>query len=83
MPEPADHGGHDAAGAGAGDHAGQQVLLVQRLAHADVEHAQRGAAGELQRGLAEAAQDIVKTLAGVAVTKPVAAKAVKEQMAHG
>ena len=49
----AHHGGDDAAGAGAGDHRGQQALFPEGFRHADVEQPQGGAAGEHQAALPE------------------------------
>ena len=62
-----------------------QNRIDKKLADAEarIGEARTAALAEVETVAAEAAQDIVKTLAGVAVTKPVAAKAVKEQMAHG
>ena len=62
-----------------------QTRIDKKLADAEarIGEARTAALAEVETVAAEAAQDIVKTLAGVAVTKPVAAKAVKEQMAHG
>ena len=65
--------------------AAAQKRLDTKLADAEarIEEARVAAMTEVESVAVEAAQDIVKTLAGVKVTKPVATKAVKEQMAHG
>lgn len=62
-----------------------QTRIDKKLADAEaqIEEARTAALTEVEAVAADAAQEIVKTLAGVKVTKPVAAKAVKEQMAHG
>ena len=62
-----------------------QTRIDKKLADAETRIAEARAAAltEVEAVAVEAAQDIVKTLAGVKVTKPVATKAVKEQMAHG
>jgi F-type H+-transporting ATPase subunit b len=62
-----------------------QVKIDADLADAETRiAASRDAAmGEIEAVAAEAAQDIVQRLAGVKIAKPVAAKAVKEAMAHG
>ena len=62
-----------------------QARIDKKLADAEaqIEEARSAALAEVEAVAADAAQDIVKTLAGVKVTKPVATKAVKEQMAHG
>ena len=52
-------------------------------AEARIAEARNAALTEIESVAVEAAQDIVATLAGVKVTKPTAAKAVREQMAHG
>ncbi len=65
--------------------AAAQKRLDTKLAdaEAEIEEARTAALTEVESVAVEAAQDIVQTLAGISVTKPVAAKAVKEQMAHG
>ena len=62
-----------------------QTRIDKKLAEAEarIAEARTAALTEVEAVAVEAAQDIVKTLAGVKVTKPVATKAVKEQMAHG
>ena len=62
-----------------------QTRIDKKLvdAEARIAEARTAALAEVESVAVEAAQDIVKTLAGVKVTKPVATKAVKEQMAHG
>ena len=62
-----------------------QTRIDKKLADAEtrIAEARTAALAEVEAVAVEAAQDIVKTLAGVKVTKPVATKAVKEQMAHG
>ena len=62
-----------------------QTRIDKKLADAEarIAEARTAALAEVESVAVEAAQDIVKTLAGVSVTKPVATKAVKEQMAHG
>lgn len=62
-----------------------QTRIDKKLADAEaqIEEARSAALAEVEAVAADAAQDIVKTLAGVKVTKPVATNAVKEQMAHG
>ena len=62
-----------------------QTRIDKKLvdAEARIAEARTAALAEVETVAVEAAQDIVKTLAGVKVTKPVATKAVKEQMAHG
>ena len=62
-----------------------QTRIDKKLVDAEVRiaEARTAALAEVESVAVEAAQDIVKTLAGVKVTKPVATKAVKEQMAHG
>jgi hypothetical protein len=49
----ADERGNDGAGAGAGDDAREEALLVQGPDHAEVIHAKRRSAREKERGLAE------------------------------
>lgn len=63
----------------------EQQRLDTKLAEAEaeIEAARSSALAEVENVAVEAAQDIVQRLAGVSVTKPVAAKAVKEAMAHG
>lgn len=75
----------DAAVASEKKIAAAQKRLDAKLAEAETRIGEaRGAAlAEIESVAAEAAQDIVKRLAGVTVTKPAAAKAVKEAMAHG
>lgn len=65
--------------------ASAQTTIDARLAEAEARiGASRDAAmGEIETVAAEAAQDIVQRLAGVSVTKPAAAKAVKESLTHG
>lgn len=65
--------------------AAAQKRLDTKLAKAEAEiaEARKNALAEIEDVAVEAAQDIVKRLAGVSVTKPAAAKAVKEAMAHG
>ncbi|MBX7493346.1 ATPase [Qipengyuania sp. 1NDW9] len=65
--------------------AAAQKRIDKKLADAEarIDEARTEALAEVENVAVEAAQDIVKTLAGVTVTKPVATKAVKEQMAHG
>ncbi len=62
-----------------------QKRLDKKLEEAEQELdvARASALGEIESVAVDAAQDIVARLAGVTVTKPVAAKAVKEAMAHG
>ena len=62
-----------------------QKRLDKKLEEAEQELdvARAAALGEIESVAVDAAQDIVARLAGVTVTKPVAAKAVKEAMAHG
>ena len=62
-----------------------QTRIDKKLADAEVRiaEARTAALAEVEAVASEAAQDIVKTLAGAKVTKPVATAAVKEQMAHG
>ena len=52
-------------------------------AEAEIEEARKSALAEVEDVAVEAAQDIVKRLAGVSVTKPAAKSAVKEAMANG
>ncbi|PKP90067.1 MAG: ATPase [Alphaproteobacteria bacterium HGW-Alphaproteobacteria-14] len=65
--------------------AAAQKRLDTKLAKAESEiaEARKNALAEIEDVAVEAARDIVKRLAGVSVTKPVAAKAVREAMAHG
>ncbi len=62
-----------------------QTKIDAKLAEAEgrIAAARTAAMGEIETVAAEAAQDIVQRLAGVKVTKPSAAKAVKEALAHG
>ena len=62
-----------------------QTRIDKKLADAEarIGDARTEALAEVESVAVEAAQDIVKTLAGVKVTKPVATKAVKEAMANG
>lgn len=62
-----------------------QTRLDTKLADAEarIDEARTAALTEVELVATEAAQDIVARLAGVSVTKPTAAKAVKEAMAHG
>lgn len=62
-----------------------QSRIDTQLAEAEarIEEARTAALTEVESVAVEAAQDIVKTIAGLKVTKPAATKAVKEQMAHG
>lgn len=62
-----------------------QVKIDAKLAEAETRIAasRDTAMGEIEAVAAEAAQDIVQRLAGVKVTKPSAAKAVKEALGHG
>lgn len=62
-----------------------QAKIDSQLTEAETRiAASRDAAmGEIETVAAEAAQDIVKRIAGVTITKPAASKAVKEAMAHG
>ncbi len=65
--------------------AAAQKRLDTKLAKAEAEiaEARNNALAEIEDVAVEAARDIVRRLAGVSVTKPAAAKAVKEAMAHG
>ncbi len=65
--------------------AAAQKRIDKKLADAELRigEARTAALTEVESVAVEAAQDIVKTLAGVKVTKPTATKAVKEQLAHG
>ena len=65
--------------------AAAQKRIDKKLDEAEtrIAEARTAALAEVESVAVEAAQDIVKTLAGVKVTKPAAAAAVKEQMAHG
>ncbi|NNC58582.1 MAG: ATPase [Erythrobacter sp.] len=65
--------------------AAAQKRLDKKLAEAEQRiAAARGAAmTEVEAVAAEAAQDIVRRLAGIEVTRPVAEQAVKEAMTHG
>ena len=65
--------------------AAAQKRIDTKLADAEtrIAEARTAALAEVESVAVEAAQDIVKTLAGVKVTKPAATAAVKEQMAHG
>lgn len=62
-----------------------QARIDKKLADAEarIDEARSEALTEVESVAVEAAQDIVKTLAGVTVTKPAASKAVKEAMANG
>lgn len=62
-----------------------QKRLDAKLAEADLRigEARTAALAEIESVAAEAAQDIVERLAGVKVTRPAAANAVKEAMSHG
>ena len=62
-----------------------QTRLDKKLAEAEmrINEARNAALTEVEAVATEAAQEIVTRLAGVKVTKPTAAKAVKEAMAHG
>ena len=75
----------DAAGKTEERLAQAQQGIDARLAEAETRiAASRDAAlGELEDVAADAAQDIVQRLAGVTVTRPDAAQAVKEVLAHG
>ena len=65
--------------------AAAQKRIDTKLADAEtrIAEARTAALAEVESVAVEAAKDIVKTLAGVKVTKPAATAAVKEQMAHG
>ena len=65
--------------------AAAQKRIDTKLADAEtrIAEARTAALAEVESVAVEAAQDIVKALAGVKVTKPAATAAVKEQMAHG
>ena len=65
--------------------AAAQKRIDKKLAEAEerIAGARSTALAEIETVAAEAAQDIVKRLAGVTVTKPAAQKAVKEAMTHG
>lgn len=62
-----------------------QGRIDSKLADAEarIREARTAALAEVESVAVEAAQDIVARLAGVKVTKPAAAKAVKEAMNHG
>ena len=62
-----------------------QTRIDKKLADAEarIGEARTAALAEVENVAVEAAQDIVQRLAGVKVTKPAAAKAVKEAMANG
>jgi F-type H+-transporting ATPase subunit b len=62
-----------------------QQAIDSRLAEAEarIGAARAAALTEIEDVAADAAQDIVARLAGVKVTKPAAAKAVKEALVHG
>ena len=62
-----------------------QTRIDKKLADAEarIGEARTAALAEVESVAVEAAQDIVQRLAGVKVTKPAAAKAVKEAMANG
>lgn len=62
-----------------------QLTIDARLSDAEtlIATARDAAMAEIETVAAEAAQDIVQRLAGVKVTKAVAAKAVKGALAHG
>lgn len=62
-----------------------QTRIDARLSEAEgrIAFSRDAAMAEIETVAAEAALDIVQRLAGVKVTKPSAAKAVKEAMAHG
>ena len=65
--------------------AAAQKRIDKKLAEAEerIAGARGTALAEIETVAAEAAQDIVKRLAGVTVTKPAAQKAVKEAMTRG
>ncbi|WP_226700578.1 ATPase [Qipengyuania gaetbuli] len=62
-----------------------QTRIDKKLADAEarIGEARTAALAEVESVAVEAAQDIAQRLAGVKVTKPAAAKAVKEAMANG
>ncbi len=62
-----------------------QTRIDKKLADAEarIGEARTAALAEVESVAVEAAQDIVQRLAGVKVTKPAVAKAVKEAMANG
>ena len=65
--------------------AAAQKRLDTKLAEAEtrIGEARTAALAEVEEVAADAAQDIVARLAGVKVTRPAAAKAVKEALTHG
>lgn len=65
--------------------AAAQKRLDAKLDEAEVRigEVRNAALTEIEAVAAEAAQDIVQRVAGIKVTKPAAAKAVKETLAHG
>lgn len=75
----------DAAASSEAKIAAAQKGLDVKLAEAEtrIGEARNAALTEVELVASEAAQDIVQRLAGVKVTKPAAAKAVKEAMANG
>lgn len=75
----------DAAASSEAKIAAAQKGLDAKLAEAEtrIGEARNAALTEVESVASEAAQDIVQRLAGVKVTKPAAAKAVKEAMANG
>ena len=75
----------DAAASSEAKIAAAQKGLDAKLAEAEtrIGEARNAALTEVESVASEAAQDIVQRLAGVKVTKPTAAKAVKEAMANG
>ncbi len=75
----------DAAASSEAKVAAAQKGLDAKLAEAEarIGEARNAALTEVESVASEAAQDIVQRLAGVKVTKPAAAKAVKEAMANG
>lgn len=52
-------------------------------AEADIEKARTAAADELEAVAAEAVQDIVQRIAGIAIAQPAASDAVRKAMTHG
>ena len=65
--------------------AAAQKRLDKKLDEAEIRigEARNAALAEIEAVATEAAQDIVQRVAGIKVTKPTAAKAVKETLAHG
>lgn len=61
----------------------QRFDVTLTEAETRIGEARTAALAEVENVAAEAAQDIVQRLAGASVTRPAAAKAVKEAMAHG